>query len=248
MNMIKSSVLLFCSYFLLYSCSGPAPASKITAISEVKAEIEIYQSLTNKNDNIVTVILYDKKNKEIGNESINIWVNQKATDYQIMQNLYYTKKHYYRIEHVQPENGQYDLQIQLANGKKFFLGNASTLTTSSPNNIIYNKEASLNQDFSIQWSNLYDVNRLCISKSVEIENKENTNIHSFIEGPTDTIRINADGNYQIAWEKLLFNPKEKLSTMSFTFIAQKKGTLNPLLLKGSSIKIWGEHQKRTSFK
>lgn len=248
MHMIRFSVLLFCSYFLLYSCSGPAPASKITAISEVKAEIEIYQSLTDENDNIITVILYDKKNKEIGNESINIWVNQKETDYQIMQNLYYSKNYYYRIEHVQPKNGQYDLQIQLPNGKKFFLGNAPVLATSNPNNIIYNKEASLNQDFSIQWSNLYDVNTLHISKSVEVENKQNTNIHSFIEGPTDTIKINADGKYQIAWEKLLFNPKEKLSTMSFKFIAQKKGTLNPSLLKGSSIKIWGEHQKRTSFK
>jgi len=243
----KPSLLVFCTYFLINSCSGPAPASRIKDISDIKAEIEIYQSLTDEKDNSVSVILYDKKGKEFGNDSVKISVNGKKAEYKIMQQLYYSKNYDYRAEHVAPKNNTYELHIQLANGKKFFLANIPTLKLSSPGNIIYTKEASLKSDYTLQWSDLHDVNVLYFSKSVRVKNKEDSNIQTFIEQAADTIKIGPSGSYTIKKEEFS-KPGERLGIMSFKFTAEKTGTLNPKLLRGSSSKITGYHEERVNFK
>lgn len=244
----KLCLLLCCISFLINSCSEPVPASQIKDISDIKAEIEVFQSLTDKNDNTVSVILYDKKGKEFGNDSVKISVNGKKAEYRIMQQLYYSKNYDYRAEDVPPKNGSYELQIQLANGKKFFLGNIPSLKHSSSRNIIYKKEAPLNHDYSIQWSGLQDVNVLYLSRSVKIHTKkENNNIETFVEQAADTIKIGPAGSYTVKQENFS-KPGETLSIMSFEFTAEKTGTVNPKLLKGSSSKISGYHEERVNFK
>lgn len=246
-NMIKLLILFFCSCFLFTACSKPISASKIIDISDVKAEIEIYQSLTDENDNSISVILYDKKGKEFGNDSVKITVNGEKAEYKIIQQLYYSKNYDYRAENIPPQNNSYELHIQLSNGKKFFLASIPSLKTSSSTNIIYSKEAPLNQDYSIRWSDLHDVNVLYFSKSVKVKTKEESNIETFIEQAEDTLKIGPSGNYTLKKEKFS-KPGELLSMMSFEFTAEKTGTVNPQLLKGSSIKIKGNHEERVSFK
>ncbi|MCT2562492.1 hypothetical protein [Chryseobacterium herbae] len=244
---MKLSILLYCLYFLFNSCSGPEPASKITDISDLKAEISIYQKLTDENDNSISVVLRDKNGKMFGNDSVNIWVNGKKAEYKIVQELYYNKNYLYHAEKIAPENSQYDLQIQLANGKKFFLGSVPSLKLSSARNIIYEEEASLNKDFSIHWSGLQDVNMLYLSKSVKVENKEKNNIETFMQQPGDTIKIGPAGDYTLKKEEF-FKPGETLDILGFEFTAEKTGTINPKLLKGSSIKISGNHDEHANFK
>lgn len=241
--------MLLCSiYFLLASCSGPASASTIKDISDIKAEIEIYQSLTDENDNSLSVVLYDKKGKEFGSDSVKITVNGKEAEYKITQQLYYSKNYNYHAENIPPKNDSYDLQIQLSNGKKFSLSNIPSLKLSSSGNIIYNPQASLNSNYSIQWSGLQDVNILYLSKSVKIETKDNdSNVQTFMEQPADTIKIGPSGNYTVKKENFS-KPGETLSIMSFEFTAEKTGSLNPHLLKGSSSKIRGSHEERITFK
>jgi len=246
-NMIKLLILFFCSCFLFTACSKPISASKITDISDVKAEIEIYQSLTDENDNSISVIVYDKKGKEFGNDSVKITVNGEKAEYKIIQQLYYSKNYDYRAEDIPPQNNSYELHIQLSNGKKFFLASIPSLKTSSSTNIIYSKEAPLNQDYSIRWSDLHDVNVLYFSKSVKVKTKEESNIETFIEQAEDTLKIGPSGNYTLKKEKFS-KPGELLSMMSFEFTAEKTGMFNPQLLKGSSIKIKGNHEERVSFK
>ncbi|NIF03954.1 hypothetical protein F3J23_00750 [Chryseobacterium sp. Tr-659] len=247
MKKIISVLLMLFSSFLLSFCSGPVPASTITDVSQIQAEIEIYQSLSNQQDNIVSVILYDKNGKRIGSDAITIWVNQQKVEYKIIHDISYALNYYYRIENVVPKNGQYKLEMQLANGKKFFLGSVPTLKLSNPKKIIANDPASLDKDFTIHWSELHDVNMLYVYKSLELENKQDKNVQTFIEEASDTIRISPDGNYSVKKEQLS-RPHEKLSIMSFKFTAEKTGNLNPLLLKESTINIDGYHEKRISFK
>lgn len=231
---------------LLSSCSGPVPASKVTDISDIKAEIDIYQSLTDSADNIMSVALYDKNDKEIGSDSISLFVNEKKTEYKVIEQLYYTKNYLYRVEDVAPENKQYQFQIQLSNGKRFDLGTVSALKLSDPSRII-GSEANTNQDFSVRWSDLYEVNTLSISKTFEKKDKENPNITIATPGRNDTVKIRQDGSYSIPREKL-FKTDEKLSIISMQFIARKTGTIHPLLLKGSYIKIYGNHDHSVFFK
>lgn len=243
MQIFKFSIPLFSLYFVVASCTKSTPASKVTDISDIKAEIEIYQSLSDQNDNMVSIVLYDKKNKEIVNDSINIWVNGKQADYKAMPQLYSIKNYYYRIEKVHPENGRYDLQIHLPNGKKFPLGSGSTITLSNPDNIIYKGTTLRNKDYTIQWSHLYDVNRLSLFKSIQVENKQDPTITTFLEEPSDTIGIGPDGSYLIQKEKLA-KPNEKLRIMIFKFTANTKGDINPNLLKGSTFNIRGSYEKQ----
>ncbi|MDR6921992.1 MULTISPECIES: hypothetical protein [Chryseobacterium] len=231
---------------LLISCSGPVPASKITDISDIKAEIDLYQSLTDQADNIMSVALYDKKDKKIGSDSITIWVNRKKAEYIVIQQLYYTKSYQYRLENIPPENEQYQVEIQLANGKKFALGNIPALKLSDPSRIT-TTESTTSQDFSVRWSELHDVNKLYISKTFDKKDKENPNITIATPGKTDTLNIGKDGSYSIPKEKLL-KSGEKLSIISLEFTAKKTGNTNPLLLKGSYIKINGSHDNPVYFK
>lgn len=231
---------------LFISCSGPVPASKITDISDIKTEIDIYQSLTDQADNIISVALYDKKDKKIGSDSITVSVNQKKAEYKIIEQLYYTKSYQYRLENIPPENGQYQVEIQLANGKKFVLGSINALKISDPSHIT-TSENTTSQNFSIRWSGLYDVNKLYISKTFDKKDKENPNITIATPGKTDTLNIGKDGSYSIPKEKL-FKPDEKLSIISLEFTARKTGTINPLLLIGSYIKINGSHDNPVYFK
>ncbi|MBK1898040.1 hypothetical protein [Chryseobacterium paridis] len=246
MQIMKYLIVLLYISFTVISCEKSA-SSKITDISEIKAQIEIYQSLSDKNDNSVSVILYDNKNKEIVNRSINIFVNGNKTDYKVIQSLYYSKHYYYRIEHIPPANDSYELEIQLPNGKKFTLGKGSALAISSSDKIIYNKTAPLNKDYAIQWSDLYDVNQLSITKSVQVENTQDPTITMLVDEPNDTIRIATNGNYVIKKEKLA-QPNGKLRMLILKFVAKKVGNLNPHLLKGSTFIINGNHQKQVDFK
>ncbi|ASK30676.1 hypothetical protein CEY12_11370 [Chryseobacterium sp. T16E-39] len=244
MKIIRYLLVFLCICFTFISCEK---STKITDISEIKAKIEIYQSLSDKNDNTVSVILYDKKNKEIVNKSINIFVNGRKADYKVIQSLYYSKNYYYRTENIPPENDMYELKIQLPNEKKFLLGSGSALALSNPDKIIYNKTAPLNKDYSIQWSDLYDVNHLNITKSVQVENTQDPTITMLVDEPDDIINITSNGNYVLKKEKLNL-PNGKLRMMILKFTAKKTGTLNPDLLKESTFVIDGNHQKLIDFK
>lgn len=240
-------ILLCGLYFLSSSCSEPIPASKVTDISDIKAVIDIYQTLTDENDNSISVSLYDRKGKMFGNDSVNITVNGKKIEYKIVQGLYYTKTYLYHTEKIAPENNQYEFQIQLANGKKFFLGSVPSLKLSSARNIMYDEEASLNKDFSIHWSGLQDVNMLYLSKTVKVSTKEKNNIETFMEQPGDTLKIGPEGTYTLKKENF-FKPGETLDILGFEFTAEKTGTVNPQLLKGSIAKISGNHDEHATFK
>jgi hypothetical protein len=99
----------------------------------------------------------------------------------------------------------------------------------------------------MHWSDLYSANVLYLSKSVKIKTQKESNIQTFVEHAEDAIKITPTGNYTVKKETF-FKPGERLSTMSFKFTAEKTGNINPLLLKGSSIKIRGNHEERVSFK
>lgn len=245
--LVKLSIFLCCLYFLFNSCSEPIPASKVTDISDIKAVVDIYQTLTDENDNSISVSLYDRKGKMFGNDSVNVTVNGKKIEYKIIQGLYYTKTYLYHTEKIAPENNQYEFQIQLANGKKFFLGSVPSLKLSSSRNIIYDEEASLNNDFSIQWSGLQDVNILYLSKTVKVNTREKSNVETFMEQPGDTIKIGPAGTYTLKKEKFS-KPGETLDILGFEFTAEKTGTMNPQLLNGSIITINGNHDEQANFK
>lgn len=243
--MIRLSILIFCLFTGLVSCTKST--ENITSSSGIKASIDIYQSLSDQNENTVSITLYDKNDKEIGNDSISIYVNQKKTNYTVHQNLYYTKNYFYRIENISPEKNRYEVEILLTNGKKFSLGSVDALRISSANTIICPEEASLDNDLFIEWSNLYDVDHLILSKSIELVSKKEPNVDYFSEEAGDTLKINPTGNY-VMKKETFSKPNEKLSILVFTFQANKTGTMNRELLPGSNIMISGNHEKEVHFK
>ncbi|WP_142687933.1 hypothetical protein [Chitinophaga polysaccharea] len=63
----------------------------------------------------------------------------------------------------------------------------------------------------------------------------------------DNYRIRSAFSLQgVTWS--FDNPTHQLSILSFTFIAQKNGKVNPELAKGSSINIIGTTERNVSFK
>ncbi|RZL47694.1 MAG: hypothetical protein EOP00_11185 [Pedobacter sp.] len=206
-------------------------------ISVIKAEIEIHQSLEKQNENYVRVEFYDMDNHEIRNDTVKVFVNGTQLDYIIKEELYYTKDYYYLSQNVSPINNKYRLEIELPNGKRFFLGEIKALRPIKKQDVLHAKKGNLDQDFVFSWKNMGDVNQLIIEKSIVTTNPKEPTVTTY-NMDLDTLQINNVGSYVIP--KAAKN--EQVGILNF--IANQTGTVHPRLLKDSKITITGELEIR----
>ena len=74
---------------MLSSCNSSLSDGKVADLSVICAKIEIYQNLSDRKDNRVTVSLYDDNNNKIDNKNISIRVNGLLLDTVKTTRLYY---------------------------------------------------------------------------------------------------------------------------------------------------------------
>ncbi|MGJ1269832.1 hypothetical protein ACR78G_21755 [Sphingobacterium spiritivorum] len=239
--------LLLCSFICLLaslSCNeSKLSKEKITALSLIGADISISQSLTDKNDNEISVKLFDKDGNIISHDSVLIMVNGVDMALQKRQGLYYTTETRYYKTNVSVDKG-YHLTISL-NGKWYALGSVACIAEVNEENIIADKEADRQKDYHIQWNNLKQINELSVSRSVLL--KKSTPLEQIHEYREEEIhKISADGKFTVPVSYF----SDSTSTISFLilkFNASKQGGVNPALIKGSQISVKGSIKKTTNF-
>jgi hypothetical protein len=229
---------------LVSACQSPLSEGKVNDLSAVDVRIEILQDLTDKKKNEVTVFLYDQDGKPIRNKSIKLKVNATDLAYKERQELYYTTTSKYSASDI-PIEQVYNLQITLSNGKSYFLGCIKPLGESNENDILCNEKGDFDKDLMISWKGLKDINELSIRKSVLLSTSTNTQ-KNYDPEPTITKKIGSSGKYTIS-KAAYISSKSTISMVEFKFSALEFGTMNPQLLKGSEIKIFGHIDKIIDF-
>lgn len=232
---------------LISSCSeSELSHGNIESLSLIHAEINVGQSLRNQEENQVEVHLTDAKGKVIRNDSLKVFVNGTALPLVTRQGLYYTTSTYYAKGNVAPREHKFTFELALPDGKKFFLGETRALTLVDSRNIDCPDKGDLNKDFEIKWSKLEGISYMLVGKSVKMKKKQEPNITTYEERHVDTVKIGPSGNYRIP-KSTFENTEEQLSAVSFEFVSEYEGSLNPQLGEGSSIWTQGTTEKRAFF-
>ncbi len=226
------------------SCKSPLSDGKVEGLSAICAKIEVYQNLSDRKDNSVTVTLYDGDNKTIDNKNIIIKVNGIVLDTVETKSLYYTTSNFYSKENI-PVNDLYKFEIILTDKKTYVLGSIKPIEESDENTIALPKQVDFDKDLVISWHKLKEINELSISKSVLLKTSNKLE-QNYAYEPTVLQKIGAEGNYSFPKSSFM-NSKSILSGIEMKFTALKFGELNKQLLSNSEIKISGHIDKYVDF-
>ncbi|MFD2286394.1 hypothetical protein GJU39_00535 [Pedobacter petrophilus] len=230
--------IFFSIALLIVSCNQSTLTNKdLQDINVISAVIDIHQSLEKQNENNATVELYDSERHEIRNDTIKVFINGSKFDYTVENGLYYTKDYYYYNQNFEPIDNKYKLEIELPNGKRFFLAEIMVLKPVKAQDVLCAKNGNLDKDFAFSWKNMGDVNQLIIEKSIKTTNPKEPTVTTY-NSDMDTLKISNAGSFVIPKA----GKNEQVSILNF--IANQIGTLNPKLLKNSQIAITGELEIR----
>ena len=226
------------------SCTSSLSDGKVEDLSAICAKIDIYQNLSDRKDNRVTVFLYDENNKPIDNKNINIKVNGIVLDTVKITRLYYFTSNYYSKHNI-PVNDEYKFEIILTDNNTYALGSIKPIAESSENNISLPERGDFDKDVELSWRNLKEINELSISKSVLLKTSNELETNYEYE-PTILRKIDANGNYRFPKSSFI-SSKSILSGIELKFTALKFGEVSKQLLPKSEIKISGQIDKYIGF-
>lgn len=91
---------------------------KIEGLGLIRAEMNIFQSLRNKEVNQIVISLYDEEGKQIKNDSLKIYVNGTDMKYTVRKELYYTTTCYFLKDSATPKDNKFAFEIELADEKE----------------------------------------------------------------------------------------------------------------------------------
>lgn len=244
---MKKIFTICCLLIITAACNeSKLSHEKISDLSLIRADVYIYQRMYDKKDNQVIVHLYDEEGKTIKNDSVKIYVNGTPVKYTVQQELYYTTSTFYLKDSAAPKDNKFYFEIELSEGKKFFLAEINALELVSSKNITCSEKGDFNKDIDVRWKDLRGMNYVIISTSRKVKKKDDPNVTTYEGQPDDTLSIQPTGQHIIA-KSTFDNPLSQLSTVSFKFVATAKGNVNPQLIKGSEINIQGNIEESIFF-
>lgn len=239
-----TSLLLTLLLATVISCRSDLSKEKINDLSLIKAEIEIVQNPFNKTGNSTVVTLRDKDGYRISNDSILIYVNDVEREISHRQGLYYNEESCYIFSDV-PAIEKYKVDIKLSDNKKYFLGEVNALGEEKEENIVCNDEGDFNNDFTIKWHNLKDIDELSVMTSALL--KTSTDKERNYSYRDEIIKkIGATGSFTIP-RTTYTDAESTISSLEFKFRTLKAGTMNPKLVRNSKITISTSIEKNVNF-
>ncbi len=228
-------ITLLSSSLGIISCNhSKFSKGKVENLSMIGAVIEVSQNASNKDDNYVSVELFDDSGDRIANDSVKIYANNVALEFNKRQGLYYTEESYYGLSNI-PVDKVHELVIRLTNGKKYVLAKIWALKEENIANIECDENGDFNNDGIIKWKGLKDINELSITPVLLLKT-DNVNEESYEYQPAIVKNIESNGIY-ILKKSQYRHPKSTISSYEIEFRTTKLGNTNSTLLKRSNIQI-----------
>ena len=202
-------------------------------ISKLKVNIYIQDGPEGDFSNQIKVELTDGK-KQIINEKIKILLNEKPLELFVKDELYYTKKSFYRTPKFQASDSYY-FKIILPDSTIYPLAFFKPLKKRDSTRFLIPKQNSRNEDFTLEWKNVNSKTTLEIWKLVH--HKKNIREHSGGRYAKSTITntINSkNGKYTVPRSYF----EDSLSVADYLKVRinnQENGLINPKLLYTSTI-------------
>ncbi|MDY8135375.1 hypothetical protein [Aquimarina sp. 2201CG5-10] len=217
------------------SCNTSSLSKKNTVdLSEIGSSIEINQDPYDHNKNQISVLLFDYKGKQIGNDKIKILVNKQELDLDIKEELYYTKKIRYKGGNI-PVTDSFDFEIKLPDGSIFPLSYTKAIQTIQKDNILFKEEIPLDLETKITWKEMKEFNNLIIWKSYNLNNTNSTKGGRY-DKSTLHLKIKENGSHIVPVSYY----KDSISTinyLSIEFQSIKSGLIHPDLIPNSNLKL-----------
>jgi len=233
----KGKMKYYSLIFILFIFSG-CDVSKISDLdtknlAKLKVKILIEDGDKDNSLNYIKVFLTDGK-KQIINADIKILLNDSPLDLYVKNELYYTKKSFYRTDSLLRKDSYY-FEIILPDSTKYPLAFIKPLKDSQSVKFNLPESISLNEDFVLQWENLNTPYELDIVKGTEIKVKRAPNITETAHAGRriDTLKTKAG---ELIIPKSYF--KDSLTFTRYLKIelnGKENGLINPQLLKSSNI-------------
>ena len=233
MKYTKSPILLVLSFLFMISCDVSSLSDKeLNDISVIHAIVHI-QDKTQGNDlDDVTVYISDGK-KQIINHHIKIIVNDIPLKLYVRNELYYTKKSYYKLDSF-PRSDSYYFQIILPDSTIYPLAYIKPKVLNDSIKFDIPAVIGVNKDFTLKWRNIIVPAKLEIW--IEVQNKV-TKVCSGGRYAKSTIHKNLNsisGEYLIP--KSFFQDSLSIANyMKLKINHREYGLINPELLNRSEI-------------
>lgn len=220
--------------FIFISCDVSSISEKdANNPSKLKVNISIQDSPNDNLLNQIKVKLTDGK-KQIINNRIKILVNGEPLELFVKQELYYTKKSYYRTTNLLRSNSYY-FEIILPDSTLYPLAFLKPLKKNDSAKFYIPEKIPINENLRLEWKNINLETVLEVWKLVH--EKKNINSHYGGRYAESTIidTINSkNGNYEIS--KSFY--EDSLSVADYLMIRldhQEEGLINPNFIKNSGI-------------
>lgn len=225
--------LLIVALLIFTGCDVSTQSEKeANNLANIKANIQINDGAKDGSLKSIKVSLTDGK-KQIINENIKVLLDNSPLELYVKNELYYTKKSFYRTDSLAKKDAYY-FQIILPNNIKYPLAYIQPTKENQNANFGMPKKVSLDEDILLEWKNLNTPYILNVIKGLE-NNKREKNIteYGYDRILTDTLKTK-EGKRIIPKSHY----KDSISITKYIKIIldrKENGLMNPMLLKNSNI-------------
>lgn len=230
---MKYAVVIFV-LFVVSNCDvSTLSNADATDLAKIKVNILIQDGSKEKELDFVKVKLTDGK-KQIINENISILLNDLPMDLYVKNDLYYTKKSFYKTDSLLRKEAYY-FEIILPDSTRHALAHIKPTSSEDEAKFTMPKEVFPNEDFVLKWKQLKTPHELKIIKGVEVKEKSAENITEYgYEGRRIDTLNKRNGTYVIP--KAYFMDSLTITRYLNVELSRKEnGLIHSNLIKNSAI-------------
>lgn len=229
----------------IVSCDvSPLSHGEIDNLSGIGATISIEQNPCNEKINNISMKLFDKKGKQIGNENITVRVNNTELFLYIVHELYYTKKIRYVADNI-PVSDSYYFEVELSDSTILPLAYVKAIQPIKRESVKLAERGAIDLETKIEWEEMKEFDNVLIWKSYKMNDSKihrggpygESSIHKSIE---------QNGGYVVPIS-FYRDSVSTITALNFEFHANKEGLINPELLSGSNVTLHSMLVKRIKF-
>ncbi len=234
MKLIKYYIQLLSLIILVTSCSNISNKNieDLKNMHQLKVEIAILNALETKTIDGIMVTLYDANDKLVGNDSLQVLMNDKPMTLSGNYAGYYSYDRYYLLRKQSPET-QYQFKLMFPDSTLFNLGSITPKPTELNRRLTIAKQINKPEAIVMTWSDLSHLTH--VDLKMYYEDSTDASHYTFKTETIDlvTTKQRERGNFILSKEQLR-DSSLVIKSIKSVISEKQSGLLLQNLLEGSS--------------